>query len=92
VELTRAETALAAVDTDCAGAAAVLGDPDGAVTDDPAATLVAEGVGAVAAEPAATVLGDVTDAVTDVAAAGLETLAATGAGVALGLATLAVDA
>jgi len=77
VELTRAATVLAALDTDCAGAAAVLGDPDAAVTDDPAATVVAEGDGAV----------------TDVAAAvGLETLATTGAGVVLGLAALAVDA
>jgi hypothetical protein len=140
VELNRAATVLAAFDTDCAGAAAVFGDPvdavtddpaatvvavgvgavaaepattvvaerdgavtddpaatvvaerDGAVTDDPAATLVAERVGAVAAEPATTVLGDLAGAVTDVAAAGLETLAATGAGVALDLATLAVDA
>jgi hypothetical protein len=76
VELNRAATVLAALDTDCAGAAAALGDPEGVVTDDPAATVVAEGVGAV----------------TDLAvAAGLETLAATKAGVALGLAARAVD-
>lgn len=78
MELNRAATVLAALDTDGAGAAAaVWGALVGAVAAEPAATVVAEGVGAV----------------TDLAvAAGLETLAATGAGVALGLATLAVDA
>jgi len=77
VELTRAETVLAAEDTDCAGAAAIFGALFGAVADDPAATVVAELAGTVA---------DV------VAAAGLETLAAAGDAVVFGLGVLGVDA
>jgi hypothetical protein len=78
VELNRAATVLTALDTDCAGATvAVFGDPDAVVT----------------AELAATVLGELVGAVTNVAAAaGLETVAATGAAVASGLAARAVGA